>query len=162
MILNIFCLSAYLPAQELVYITMLNNWILGLISEIQLLGPWYLLYIYVFKFVKGQWTCIQPQLVQYSSVQLLSRVQFYNPIDCSTPVSLSITNSKSLLKPMSTESVMPSNQLIFCRPLLLLPSIFPSIRVFSNESSSSHQVAKVLEFQLQYQSFQWIFRTDLL
>ena len=48
--------------------------------------------------------------------------------------SLSITNSQSLLKLMSIESVMPSNHLIFCRPLLLLPSIFPSIRVFSNES----------------------------
>ena len=49
--------------------------------------------------------------------------------------SLSITNSQSLLKLMSIESVMPSNHLILCRPLLLLPSIFPSIRVFSNESA---------------------------
>ena len=49
--------------------------------------------------------------------------------------SLSITNSQSLLKFMSTESVMPSNHLILCRPFLLLPSIFPSIRVFSNESA---------------------------
>ena len=49
--------------------------------------------------------------------------------------SLSITNSQSLLKPLSIESVMPSNHLIFCHPLLLLPSIFPSIRVFSNESA---------------------------
>ena len=74
-----------------------------------------------------------------------------------------ITNSQSLLKFMSVESVMPSNYLILCRPLLLLPSIFPSIRVFSNESaSSSHQVAKVLELQLQHQSFQWIFRVDFL
>ena len=48
--------------------------------------------------------------------------------------SLPITNSRSLLKLMSTESVMPSNHLIFCHPLLLLPSIFPNIRVFSNES----------------------------
>ena len=50
------------------------------------------------------------------------------------PVSLSITNSQSLLKLMSIRSVMPSNHLILCRPLLLLPSIFPSIRVFSNKS----------------------------
>ena len=58
---------------------------------------------------------------------------------------------------------MPSSHLILCRPLLLLPSIFPSIRVFSNESVlHSHQVAKVLEFQLQHQSFQWIFKTDFL
>ena len=49
--------------------------------------------------------------------------------------SLSITNSRNLPKPMSIESVMPSNHLILCRPLLLLPSIFPSIRVFSNESA---------------------------
>ena len=55
-------------------------------------------------------------------------------MDCSTPGSLSITNSKSLLKLMSIKSVMPSNHLILCHPLLLLPSIFPSIRVFSNES----------------------------
>ena len=57
---------------------------------------------------------------------------------------------------------MPSNHLILCRPLLLPPSVFPSIRVFLNESVSLHQVAKVLEFQLQYQSFQWISRTEPL
>ena len=57
-----------------------------------------------------------------------------DPMDCSMPGSLSITNSQSLLKLMSIESVMPSNHLVFCHPLLLLPSIFPSIRVFSNES----------------------------
>ena len=68
--------------------------------------------------------------------------------------SLSITNSKSLLKPMSIESVMPSNHLILCHPLHLLPSIFPNIRVFSNELALSHQVARVSEFQLQHQSFQ--------
>ena len=56
------------------------------------------------------------------------------PMDCSRPGFLSITNSQSLLKLMSTESVMPSNRLILCCPLLFLPSIFPSIRVFSNES----------------------------
>ena len=58
-----------------------------------------------------------------------------NSVDCSCQASLSITNSQSLLKLMSVESVMPSNHLIFCRLLLLLPSIFPSIRVFSNESA---------------------------
>ena len=57
-----------------------------------------------------------------------------DPMDCSTPGFLSITNSWSLLKLMSIESVMPSNHLILCRPLLLLPSIFLSIRGFSNES----------------------------
>ena len=55
-------------------------------------------------------------------------------MDCSTPASLSIANSCSLLKLLSTESVMPSNHLILCCSLLLLPSIFPSIRVFSNGS----------------------------
>ena len=74
--------------------------------------------------------------------------------------SLSITNSQSLLKLMSMESVMPSNHLILYCPLLLPPSIFPSI-IFK-WVSSLQQVAKVLEFQLQDQSFQWIFRTDFL
>ena len=71
----------------------------------------------------------------FSSVQLLSHVWFFvNSWTAACQVSLSITNSQSILKLMSIESVMPSNHLIFCRPLLLLPSIFPSIRVFSNES----------------------------
>ena len=61
---------------------------------------------------------------------------------------------------MSIESVMPSNYLIFCRPLLLLPSIFPSIRVFSNESALCIRWPKCWSFHLQHQSFQWIFRTD--
>ena len=75
--------------------------------------------------------------------------------------SLSITNPWSLLKLMPIESVIPSNHLILCRPLLLPPSIFPRIRVFSNESALRIR-AKVLEFQLQHQSFQWIFRADFL
>ena len=61
--------------------------------------------------------------------------------------------TNGLPKLMSIKSVMPSNHLILCHPLLLLPSVFPSIRVFSNEVSTLHQVAKVLEFQLQHQSF---------
>ena len=70
-----------------------------------------------------------------SSVQLLSHVRlFATPWTVARQASLSITNSRSLLKLMSIESVMPSNHLILCRPLLLLPSIFPSIRVFLNES----------------------------
>ena len=74
--------------------------------------------------------------VLFSSVQLLSHVQlFLNPWTAARQVSLSIANSRSLLKLMSIESVMPSNHLILCHPLLLLPSIFPSIRVFSNESA---------------------------
>ena len=70
-----------------------------------------------------------------SSVQSLSRVQlFATPWTAARQASLSITNSQSLLKLMSIESVMTSNHLILCWPLLLLPSIFPRIRVFSNES----------------------------
>ena len=71
----------------------------------------------------------------YSSVHLLSRVRlFETPWTAACQASLSITNSQSLLKLMSIELVMPSNHLILCRPLLLLPSILPSIRVFSSES----------------------------
>ena len=71
---------------------------------------------------------------QFSSIQLLSCVQlFVAPWTAALQASLSITNSGSLFKPMSIVSVMPSNHLILCHPLLL-PSIFPSIRVFSNES----------------------------
>ena len=71
--------------------------------------------------------------VQFSSVQSLSRVQLCDPMNCSTPGLLSITNSQSSCKLTSVESVMPSSHLIRCRPLLLLPPIPPSIRVFSNE-----------------------------
>ena len=73
--------------------------------------------------------------VQFSSVQSLSCVQlFVTPWNAALQASMTITNSQSLLKLMSIVSVMPSNHLILCRPLLLLPSVFPSIRVFSNES----------------------------
>ena len=72
---------------------------------------------------------------QFSSVQLLSPVQlFATPWTAAHQASLSIINSWTLLKLIFIESVMPSNHLIFCCPLLLLPSIFPSIRVSSNES----------------------------
>ena len=71
-----------------------------------------------------------------SLVQSLSRVWlFATPWTAARQASLSITNSRSLLKLVSIESVMPSNHLILCHPLLLLPSIFPSTRVFSNESA---------------------------
>ena len=74
-------------------------------------------------------------LVQFSSVQSLSHVWlFATPGTAAYQASLSITNSQSLLKLMFFELVMPSNHLILCHPLLLLPSIFPSIRVFSNVS----------------------------
>ena len=97
--------------------------------------------------VSGCWWChglvsqglVPPATLQQglSSVQSLSRVQLLvTPWTTAHQASLSITNSRSLLKLMSIESVMPSNHLILCCPLLLPPSIFPSIRVFSNESRS--------------------------
>ena len=75
-------------------------------------------------------------MIQFSSVQSLSRVRLFGtPWTAARQASLSITNSRSILKLMSIESVMPPSHLILCHPLLLLPSIFPSIRVFSNESA---------------------------
>ncbi|CAI9177362.1 unnamed protein product [Rangifer tarandus platyrhynchus] len=74
--------------------------------------------------------------LQFSLVQSFSRVRlFATPWTAARQASLSIPNPRSLLKLMSIELVMPSNHLILCRPLLLLPSIFPSIRVFSDESA---------------------------
>ena len=97
------------------------------------------------------------------SVQSVSWVWlFATPWTAACQASLSITNSRSLLKLMSIELVMPSNHLILCCPLLLPPSIFPSIGGLFKWVSFSHQVAKVLELQLQHQSFQWILRTDFL
>ena len=81
------------------------------------------------------WCCNKSQH-QFSSVQLLSRVRrFATPWTAARQASLSITNSRSSLKLTSIESVMPSSHLILCCPLLLLPPIPPSIRVFSNEST---------------------------
>ena len=73
-----------------------------------------------------------------------------DPMDCSTPGFPVLHQHPNSAKLMSIELVMPCNHLILCRPLLLLPSIFPSIRVFFQWVSSSHQVAKVLEIQHQY------------
>ena len=97
------------------------------------------------------------------SVQSLSRVQLFAMLwTTAHQASLSITSSRTPPKPMSIESVMPSNDLILCRLLLFLPSIFPSIGSYFKWVSSSHQAAKILEFQLQHQSYQWTPRTDLL
>ena len=83
------------------------------------------------------------------SVQLLSRVRlFATPWTAAHQASLSITNSWSLRKLMSIESVMPSNHLILCRPLLLLPSIFPSIRLFPSESALHIRWPKYWSFSL--------------
>ena len=101
---------------------------------------------------------------KWSSVQFssLSHVRlFMTPWTVAHQASQSITNSQSLLTLMSIELVMPSNHLILCCPLLLPPPIFPSIRVFSNKSVLCFKWP-ILEFQLQHQSFQLIFRMDSL
>ena len=91
-----------------------------------------------------QWThYLKHEDYQFSSVQSLSRIRlFVTPWIAARQASLSITISQSSLKFTSIESVMPSSHLILCRPLLLLPPIPPSIRVFSSESTL-HEVAKV-------------------
>ena len=110
-------------------------------------------------------TLCKPFYSSFSSVQSLSHVQlFVTPWTAARQASLSITNSWSLLKLMSIELVMPSNHLILCRPLL-----FPPLGLQKTQHqglfkwvSSSYQGAKGLEFQLQHQSFQRLFRTDFL
>ena len=86
---------------------------------------------------------------QFSSVQSLSRVRlFVTPWTAALQASLSFTNSLTLLKLMSIEAVMPSNHLVLCCPFLLLPSIFPSFRVFSNESALGIRWPKYWSFSL--------------
>ena len=99
-------------------------------------------------------------IIQFSSVQSLSCVWlFATPCTAACQASLSITDSQSLLRLTSIALVMPSNQLILCHLLLLLPSIFPSMSLFK-WVSSSHQVTKVLALQIQYPFFQWKLRDD--
>ncbi len=84
-----------------------------------------------------------------SAVQSLNHVQlFVTPRNAAQQASLSITNSRSLLKLMSIKLVMPSNHLILCCPLLLLPSVFPSIRVFSSESALCIRWPKYWSFSI--------------
>ena len=98
--------------------------------------------------------------VQFSSIQSLSHVWlFMTPWTATRQASLYVTNSWSLLKLMPIKLVMPSNHLIFCRPLLLPPSIPPSIRVFSNELVLHIRWPKYWSFSF---SIQWTPRTDLL
>ena len=92
---------------------------------------------------------IHSDILSVSSVKLLSSVQlFATPWTAACQASMSITNSQSLVKLMSFESVMPSNHLTLCHPLLLLPSIFPSIGVFSNESALCINWPKYWSFSL--------------
>ena len=104
------------------------------------------------------------QCPQSSSVQLLSRVRLFAiPWIAARQASLSITNSRSLLKLMSIELVMPSSHFFLCHPLLLLPPIIPSIRVISSESTLRIRWPKYWSFsQSQHQSLQWTPRTDPL
>ena len=104
--------------------------------------------------------CLNVYTVQFSSVAQ-SCPTLWDPWTAACQAFLSITNSWSLRKFMFFESVIPSNHLILCRPLLLLPCLSQHQGLLKR-ISSSHQVAKVLEFQLEHQSFQWIFRTGLL
>ena len=94
-----------------------------------------------------QWNRISS--IHFSSVQLLRRVRlFVTSWTAAWQASLSITSSQSLLKLMSSESVMPSNHLILCRTLLLLPSVFPSIRIFSKDSVLHIRWLKYWSFSL--------------
>ena len=90
----------------------------------------------------------------FSSVRSLSHVRlFATPSTAARKASLSIMNSQRLLKLMSIESVMPSNHLVFCHPLLLSPSIFPRIRVFSNESALRIRWPKYWSFSFNISPF---------
>ena len=108
--------------------------------------PWYCgsqSFAYVINDTPHYYFCFSS--VQF--IQLLSHVQlFATPWTSARQASLSITNSQSLPKPISIESVMPSNHLMLCRPLLLLPSVFPSIRVFFSESALRIRLPKDWSF----------------
>ena len=106
---------------------------------------------------------IQPSHPQQQLLSHLSCVRlFVSPWTAAHQAPLSFTISRCLLRSTSIVFIMLSNHLILCCPFLLLPSIFPSIRIFSKEPALHHQVAKILVLQLQDQSFQWIFRVDFL
>ena len=114
-------------------------------------------------YICTQWNTTQPS-VQFSSVSQLCPI-LCDPMDWAYQASLSITNSQSLLKLMSIESVMTSKHLILCCPFLLLPSISPSIRVFSNESVLHIRWPKYWSFSIspsnEYSGL-ISFRTDLI
>ena len=123
MLLDGFCLWLTLPMQET------QVWSLGKKD------PWRRKWKPTLQFLPGK-SPGQRSLAVFSSVQLVSRAQLcVTPWTAACQASLSITNSQSLPKLMSIEPVMPSNHLILCCPLLLSPSIFPSIGVFLNESA---------------------------
>ena len=100
-------------------------------------------------------------MVQFSSVAQ-SCPTLCDPMDQARPPCLSITNSQSLPKLICFELVIPSNHLILCDPLLLHTSIFPSIRVFTNESALHIKWPKYWSFSFKISPFQSIFKTDFL
>ena len=109
-----------------------RDWLRGKLGLVLMGGA--TLSISLIQFSVNGWSCVPP--CYFSSVQLLSHVWIIaTPRTAAHQASLSYTNSRNLLKLMSIELVMPSNHLIICCPLLLLPYIFPSIRVFSDEST---------------------------
>ena len=131
-----------------------NNFSISYKVKHRLWPKWYFFYLDTsprdLKFYLKKTSCTS---IVVAVVQWLSHVQlFVTPRTAAWQASLSFTSFQSLLKLMCVESVMPSNNLFLCYPLLLLLSIFSNIRVFSNELAL-HQVAKILAFQLQHQSF---------
>ena len=141
---------------------MCSSWIHVTSTSLQLWVNYSEIICLLICFINGSWSCHQAS-VHFSSVQSLSHVRlFATPWTTARQASLSITNFQSPPKPMSIESVMPSNHLILCRPLLLLPPSLSQHQGLFQWVSSLQQVAKELEFQLQHQSFQWTPRTDLL
>ena len=117
---------------------------IGIWENTDIITRWILLH-FVFLLAIAAWH--MGSYFQFSSVQSVSHVWlFVTPWTTAHQASLSITNSWSPPKPMSIKSMMPSNHLILCHPLLLLPSIFPSIRVFSNESALHIRWSKYYSF----------------
>ena len=109
-------------------------------------SPLYLIFFF-WSIVDLQWCANFCCTAEWLSSVAQSYPTLCNPMDCARQASLTITNSWSLLKIMSIKSVMPSNHLVLCHPLLLLPSVFPSISLFWWVDSSK-QAAKVLDFSI--------------
>ena len=116
---------------------------------------------YISREILNHWVTWEAHFADSGSSVAQSCLTLCDPMECSTPGFPVHHQLPESTQTHSIESVMPSNHLILWHPLLLLPSIFPSIRVFSNESVFPSG-GQILKLQLQHQSFQWIFRTVLL
>ena len=110
--------------------------------------------------MKYSWLPSRQAMLLLFSREVVSNSLRPHGLHAERQASLSLTTSQSLLKFTTIESVMSPNHFILCLPLLFLPSILPSIRAFSSESALWMRWPKIWEFQLQHQSFQWIFRVD--